>query len=120
MIAFLDGDDELTATGPTGLVVGAVVRPPSPRLETGIGMMVSSYPRIADSALPPRVKCTANYVNNATPCSRPRPGLRRRLMLTADGKLSEATGACSFLIRKGKVVTPDVGSDISNRSPARR
>jgi branched-chain amino acid aminotransferase len=113
MIAFLDGDDELTATGPTGLVVGAVVRPPSPRLETGIGMMVSSYPRIADSALPPRVKCTANYVNNRHAVLEAKAGgYDDALMLTADGKLSEATGACSFLIRKGRVITPDVGSDI--------
>jgi branched-chain amino acid aminotransferase len=113
MIAFLDGDDELSTVGPTGLVVGAVIRAPSPRLETGIGMMVSSYPRISDSALPPRVKCTGNYVNNRNAELEARAGgYDGALMLTADGKLSEATGACSFLIRRGRVVTPDVSSDI--------
>jgi branched-chain amino acid aminotransferase len=33
-------------------------------------------------------------------------------MFTSDGKLSEATGACAFLIRRGRVITPDLSSDI--------
>jgi branched-chain amino acid aminotransferase len=113
MIAFLDGDDELSTTGPTGLVVGAVIRPPSPRLDTGINMMVSSITRVADNALPPRVKCTANYMNNrAAELEARAAGYEGAVMLTSEGKLSEATGACAFLVRKGKLITPDIGSDI--------
>ncbi len=113
MIAFLDGDDELLSTGPTGIVVGVVPRGPSKRVENGIGMMVSSYARIADNALPPRVKCTANYVNNrAAELEARDAGYEGALMLTADGRLSEATGACAFLVRRGRLITPDVTSDI--------
>ena len=113
MIAYLDGDEELSTSGPTGLVVGAVLRPPSAKLDTGIGMMVSSYPRLSDSAMPPRVKCTGNYVNNRNAeLEAKAAGYEGALMLTAEGKLSEATGACSFLVRRGRVITPDVTSDI--------
>lgn len=113
MIAFLDGDDELATTGPTGIVAGAVVRGSSPRVEKGMAAMISSYTRIADNALPPRVKCTANYVNNrAAELEAKSAGYDGALMLTQEGKLSEASGACCFLVRNGRLVTPDVSSDI--------
>ena len=113
MIAYLDGDDELSTTGPTGIVVGAVVRGSSQRVESGMAAMISSYTRIADNALPPRVKCTANYVNNrAAELEAKAGGYDGALMLTQEGKLSEASGACCFLVRNGKLITPDLSSDI--------
>ncbi|MBL8699619.1 MAG: aminotransferase class IV, partial [Alphaproteobacteria bacterium] len=113
MIAFLDGDDELSTTGPTGIVAGAVVRGSTPRVEKGMAAMISSYTRIADNALPPRVKCTANYVNNrAAELEAKAGGYDGALMLTQEGKLSEASGACVFLVRNGRLVTPDLSSDI--------
>ncbi len=113
MIAYLDGDDELSTTGPTGIVVGAVVRGSSPRVEKGMAAMISSYTRIADNAMPPRVKCTANYVNNrAAELEAKAGGYDGALMLTQEGKLSEASGACCFLVRNGRLITPDLSSDI--------
>ncbi|MDX6748476.1 branched-chain-amino-acid transaminase [Geminicoccaceae bacterium 1502E] len=113
MIAYIEGDDELAGTGPVGLVAGAVKRPPSARIETGIHVGISSWQRIADNALPPRVKCTANYINNrAAELEARAAGYDGVLMLTADGKLSEGSGACLFLVRDGRLVTPDTGSDI--------
>jgi len=113
MIAFLDGDDELSADGPVGLIVGAVPRTRAKAVETGIGVGVSSWRRIADNALPPRVKSTANYVNNrAAEMEAKANGHDGALILTARGKVSEGTGACLFLIRDGKIVTPDTSSDI--------
>lgn len=113
MIAYLDGDDELATTGPTGIVVGAVVRGSSPRVEKGMAAMISSYARIADNAMPPRVKCTANYVNNrAAELEAKAGGYDGAVMLTQEGKLSEASGACCFIVRNGKLITPDLSSDI--------
>ncbi|MBM3523926.1 MAG: branched-chain-amino-acid transaminase [Alphaproteobacteria bacterium] len=113
LIAFLDGDDELATVGPTGVVAGAVVRGSSPRIESGMTAMISSYTRIADNAMPPRVKCTANYVNNrAAELEARAAGYDGALMLTQEGKLSEASGACCFLVRNGKLITPDLASDI--------
>jgi branched-chain amino acid aminotransferase len=113
LIAFLDGDDELSTVGPTGVVAGAVVRGSSPRVENGMAAMISSYVRINDNALPPRVKCTANYVNNrAAELEAKSGGYDGALMLTQEGKLSEASGACCFIVRNGKLITPDLSSDI--------
>lgn len=113
MIAYIDGDDELTVTGPVGLVIGVVKRPPGKTLHSGVRVAISSWQRIADNALPPRVKSTANYVNNrAADITARLDGHDGVLMLSADGKLSEAAGACVFLVRRGQLVTPDVASDI--------
>ena len=113
MIATIDGDDELTVTGPVGLVIGVVKRAPGKTLHSGVRVAVSSWQRISDNALPPRVKSTANYVNNrAAELTARLDGHDGVLMLSADGKLSEAAGACVFLVRRGQLVTPDVASDI--------
>lgn len=112
VIAYLGGDDALNQKGPVGLIAGALPRP-SRGVGGGAHVAVSSWLRIADSALPPRVKCTGNYVNNrAAEIEAFESGYDGVLMLTSDGKLSEGSGACVFLVRDGRLVTPDVGSDI--------
>ena len=101
LIAFLDGDDELSTVGPTGLVAGAVVRGSSPRVEKGMAAMISSYVRINDNALPPRVKCTANYVNNRAaeledsdaPWARGWAWLLRGSLAADEGRRSDAESA---------------------------
>jgi branched-chain amino acid aminotransferase len=113
MIAFMDGDDELAATGPVGLVIGAVPRTRSKAVEAGVSVGVSSWTRISDNALPPRVKATANYVNNrAAEIEAKVNGYDGVLILTQQGKVSEGSGACLFVVRDGALITPDVGSDI--------
>lgn len=113
MIAHLDGDDMLDATGPVGLIVGALPRPSLGELAPGIRVRVGSWARIADNALPPRVKCTGNYVNNrAAEIDAKRDGYQGVIMLTAQGKVSEGSGACLFIVRDGRLHTPDVASDI--------
>lgn len=113
VIAFLAGDDELPATAPVGLVVGCVPRPTATTVAKGIRCKSASIARIAATALPPRVKATANYINTrAAEIEARRDGYDGALMLTADGRLSEGTGACVFLVRGGVLITPDVGSDI--------
>lgn len=113
MVAYLDGDDELAATGPVGLVCGAVPRARSKLVEQGVHVAVSTYARLADNAMPPRVKATANYVNNrAAELEARRNGYDGVLMLTERGKVSEGSGACLFLVRDGALHTPDTSSDI--------
>src|SRR5690606_12556732 len=104
---------ELGATGPTGWVCGAVPRARSKAVSEGVHVAVSTYARLADNALPPRVKATANYVNNrAAELEAKRNGYGGVLMLTAQGKVSEGSGACFFMVRDGELHTPDVASDI--------
>ncbi len=113
MVAFLDGDDELAATGPVGLVCGAVPRPRSKAVAEGVHVSVSTFTRLPDNAMPPRVKATGNYLNNrAAELEARRNGYQGVLMLTERGKVSEGSGACFFMVRHGALHTPDTSSDI--------
>lgn len=109
--AYLAADAGLDATGPVGLAVDALPR----RLATGSGVTacVSSWVRIADGAMPPRIKCSANYQNSRLAQLEARAdGYDTALLLNARGKLAEAPGACCFIVRRGIPVTPPVTADI--------
>ena len=113
VIAYLGGDDELAQAGPVGLIAGALPRPSARGVGEGIQVRVGSWARIADNALPPRVKCTGNYVNNrAAEIDARQDGYDGVIMLTAQGKVSEGSGACLFIVRDGRLATPDLASDI--------
>jgi branched-chain amino acid aminotransferase len=113
VIAYLGGDEELAQRGPVGLIAGALPRGSPKGVSEGVHVRVGSWTRIADNALPPRVKCTGNYVNNrAAEIDARQDGYDGVIMLTAAGKVSEGSGACLFIVRDGRLHTPDVASDI--------
>jgi branched-chain amino acid aminotransferase len=109
--AFLDGDGDLDATGPVGLAVDA--RPRKVTAKPGITVGVSSWTRIADGAMPPRIKCSANYQNGRLAMLEAKAnGYEGALLLNSRGKLAEAPGACCFVVRGGVPMTPPVTADI--------
>lgn len=74
---------------------------------------VSSWTRITDNVMPPRIKASSNYLNSryATEEAR-RNGYDAALFLNPQGKVSEAPGACLMIVRDGKIITPSVTSGI--------
>lgn len=109
--AYLEADGAMDATGPVGLAVDAVPRKLTQK--PGVTIGVSSWTRIADGSMPPRIKCSANYQNSRLATLEARAnGYDTALMLNGRGKLSEAPGACCFLVRGGAPVTPPVTADI--------
>ena len=81
--------------------------------ESGMSLGVSSWQRLSDNASPPRIKCTANYHNaRLTMLQAKADGYDGALMLTPQGKVSEAPIACFFMVRDGKLITPDKTSNI--------
>ncbi|HEX9077392.1 MAG TPA: branched-chain amino acid transaminase [Anaerolineae bacterium] len=74
---------------------------------------VSSWSRITDNVMPPRVKASSNYLNSRLASEEARRnGYDAALILTPDGKVAEAPGACLMLVRQGQVITPSVTSGI--------
>jgi branched-chain amino acid aminotransferase len=81
--------------------------------ERGRAVAISSWTRIADNVMPPRIKSMSNYQNNRLAQLEARVnGYDDTIMLTAAGKVAEAPGACVFLVRRGEVITPGVTSGI--------
>ena len=60
---FVEGFGPPSTTGPIGLAILAGPRHDIPRTETGCSAQISSWQRVADTAMPMRVKCNANYQN---------------------------------------------------------
>lgn len=74
---------------------------------------VSSWTRISDNVLPPRVKNISNYRNGHLALHEVKlDGYDVALLLNPQGKLAEAPGACVMLIKNGKLITPDTASGI--------
>ena len=109
--AYVEADAGMDATGPVGLAVGARTRYES--VKGGIAACVSSWIRIADGSMPPRIKCSANYQNGRLATLEAKMnGYQGALLMNSRGKLAEAPGACCFVVRRGVPITPPVTADI--------
>jgi len=75
--------------------------------------VVSSWRRPDDNVIPPQVKITGIYVNNALAKTEAvENGFDEAIMLSPDGHISEGTGENIFLVIDGKLVTPASYSSI--------
>ena len=96
-----------------GCVITAVERPAKPSLWSGVHVCVSSWRRIDDETVPPRVKAGANYLNSRYVMMEARlNGYHSGIILNRQGKVSEGPGMCVMLVRRGKVVSPRVTDSI--------
>ena len=106
---FVDGFGSWGSDGPTDMFVA-----PIPRGRTsaeynkkGLNVCVTSWRRISENALSPRIKCGANYINSRVGQREAlRNGYDTCLFLNEFGKVSEGPGSCFFMIRDRKVITP--------------
>ena len=109
--------DSATFGGMTGDQARVVVttRDWQSRLKSGqvSHACVSSWTRITDNVMPPRVKASSNYLNSRLASEEAkRNGYDAALILNPNGKVAEAPGACMMIVRNGKIITPSVTSGI--------
>jgi len=113
IFAFIDGFGMQGSCGPVSYCITSTVAPRKAAFVDGIRLGVSSWLRISDTVMPPRVKCVANYHNGRLAILQAEAeGFDYPLFLTAHGKVSETAGSCLFLVKNSRVITPDLGSDI--------
>lgn len=73
----------------------------------GLNVCVTSWRRISENALSPRIKCGANYINSRYGQREAlRNGYDTCLFLNECGKVSEGPGSCFFMVKNGKLITP--------------
>ena len=79
----------------------------------GLSVMVSSWSRISDNAIPARGKVSGAYINSAmTRDEAENYGFDDAILLNNRGKVSEGSGCNIFLARRGTLITPPVTADI--------
>lgn len=112
---FVDGFGSWGSDGPVDMFVA-----PIPRGKTsaeynkkGLHCCVTSWRRISDTNLSPRIKCGANYINSRVGQREAlRNGYDTCLFLNEFGKIAEGPGSCFFMVNKGKIITPQLTDSV--------
>lgn len=97
----------------TNLYINA--RPTTSALNTDVALRacVSSWTRISERDMPPRVKALSNYRNSQLAAHEAKlNGYDTALLLNAEGKIAEGPGSCVFFASRGALFTPDLQSGI--------
>ena len=104
------GLGDLTATGPVGLLVLPLTWPKAS--PPGVTAVVSSWPRIPDHIMPPRIKAPANYLNaRHAQMEAERAGVDHAIMLNERHKVAEMPRYCIFMARGDEIACPSLTSD---------
>lgn len=106
---FIDGFGSWSSQAPVGMFIS-----PIPKAKTnpeynkkGLHCCISSWQRIHDNSLSPRIKCGANYINSRmAQLEAIRNGYDTTIFLNNNGKVSEGPGSCLFMVKNGVLVTP--------------
>jgi branched-chain amino acid aminotransferase len=89
--------------------------PMASHLKTGLTQTakVSSWRRISEDVMPPRVKNLSNYRNSQLAGMEARyDGYDTAILLNHHGKVAEGPGACVMLVDDNRLITPEPGSGI--------
>lgn len=106
---FVDGFGSWGSEGPVEMFVA-----PIPRGKTsaeynkkGLNCCITSWRRISDENLSPRVKCGANYINSRVGQREAlRNGYDTCIFLNEVGKVAEGPGSCFFMVKGDTLITP--------------
>lgn len=79
----------------------------------GLNCCITSWRRISDETLSPRIKCGANYINSRVGQREAlRNGYDTCLFLNEVGKVAEGPGSCFFMIKDNTVITPQLTDSV--------
>jgi branched-chain amino acid aminotransferase len=110
-----DGDEVWPPEdAPIGGFITPRLAPHSPGITEGIDSCISTWTRIGDTTVPPRVKAGANYHNSrfAVMEARTNGYSGQPIFLNERGKVSEGPGACLCMVRDGVLATAPVTANI--------
>ncbi len=106
---FVDGFGSWSSEEPVDMFIAPIPKgkTSSEYNKKGLNCCISSWQRISDSVLSPRIKCGANYMNSRVGQREAlRNGYDTCIFLNNNGKIAEGPGSCFFLVSKGVLITP--------------
>ncbi|MGD1820443.1 MAG: branched-chain amino acid transaminase [Pleomorphochaeta sp.] len=112
---FVEGFGSWSSEGPVGMFIA-----PIPKKNTsveynkkGLDICISSWKRISDNILSPKIKSGANYMNSRLGQREAiRNGYDTCLFLNEFGKISEGPGSCFFMVKNNKLITPKITDSV--------
>lgn len=112
---FVDGFGSWSSEGPVNMFVAPIPRgnTNSEYNKKGLHCCVTSWRRISDETLSPRIKCGANYMNSRVGQREAiRNGYDTCIFMNEKGKISEAPGSCFFMIKNNTIITPILSDNV--------
>lgn len=112
---FVDGFGSWGSDGPVDMFVAPI---PKGKISAeynkkGLNVCVTSWSRISDKNLSPRIKCGANYINSRVGQREAlRNGYDTCIFLNEFGKVAEGPGSCFFIVKNGTVITPQLTDSV--------
>ncbi|MEU5523789.1 branched-chain amino acid transaminase [Streptomyces sp. NPDC047860] len=101
------------ADSPCEVIVDSWTLDSTLRAPEGCRAAVSSWLRISESSMPPRVKAFSNYHNGRLALLEAREnGHDWPVLLNERHKVTEGPGACLALVRDGRLITPSLSSGV--------
>jgi len=111
---FIDGFGSWSSSGPINMFIA-----PIPKGRTlnpsklGMKCCISSWQRISDRNISPKVKVGANYINSRmAQLEALQNGYDSAIFMNEQGKIAEGPGSCLFIVRDGVLITPPVTASI--------
>lgn len=112
---FVDGFGSWGSTEPVDMFVAPI---PKGRMSAeynkkGLNCCITSWRRISDTTLSPRIKCGANYINSRMGQREAlRNGYDTCIFLNDAGKVAEGPGSCFFIVKDKTVITPKLTDSV--------
>lgn len=104
---FIDGFGTWSSKGPINMFIAPIPKKRSEINIKGLNCCVSSWIRISDRNMSPRVKVGANYINSRmAQMEALENGYDSAIFMNESGKIAEGPGSCLFIVRDGKLITP--------------
>lgn len=112
---FVDGFGSWGSDGPVEMFVAPIPKgkTSSEYNKKGLNCCVTSWRRISDNNLSPRIKCGANYINSRVGQREAlRNGYDTCIFLNEAGNVAEGPGSCFFMVKNGTIVTPMITDSV--------
>jgi branched-chain amino acid aminotransferase len=111
---FLDGFGSWGSTGPVDMFITPIEKGRQySSSKLGLNACISSWERIGENSLSPKIKMGANYMNSrAGQMEAKRNGYDLAIFLNNRGTVAEGPGSCLFMVRDGKLITPPITASI--------
>lgn len=112
---FVDGFGNWASSSPCKMFVSPIskAKTSSEYNKNGLKCCVTSWRRISENSLSPRIKCGANYINSRHGQREAlRNGYDTCIFLNEFGKVSEGPGSCLFIVKDNTFITPILSDSV--------
>lgn len=110
---FLDGFGSWSATEPIEMFIAPMAKGRYYDKDKGLNVCISSWERINEKSLSPKIKMGANYMNSRMgQLEAIRLGYDSTIFLNNQGCVSEGPGSCVFIVQNNTLITPPLTASI--------